>query len=264
MGDMLLGYENWADDDGAVYSGGSWQLSLDNIKTPYVRERARSTNLNLSSTQFTVNLGADRSVKLWCLTHTNLSSAATIRMTWYNSSAVEIANSGWVAINAYPSLDPESIGAAHFYILSSPATARSGKVEIDDQANAAGYVEIGRHFMLADAGISRDPDAGMGEEMMENSQVLNAIRGTRFVNRRIAPRKYSFGYNFLDATDAARVRRLRRYCNLDKQVVIIPDPDDTANYFERNFVGTLNAMPSLALLSAGLVEGRGFEILEVV
>lgn len=265
MTNLVLGYENFADDEDAVYSGGSWQRALDNLKTPYVREVARSTNLDLASTQFSIDLGADRTFKLWCLTHTNLTADALIRLTWYDASAVEIDNSGWVAVNAFPDIDPEGIGAAHFHIFAAPVTARSGLCEISDEMNPAGFVQIGRNLMTGELGISRNPDVGMGDGMEENSPRKRAQRGTRFVNRRIAPRKASMAYNVMfEPDDAARIRRMRRYCNLDKQVVLIPDPDDTANYFERNFVGTLDALPALSLLDCDFVGASGFEILEVV
>lgn len=266
MGRQILGYENYADDAGAVYSGGSWQVPLDNLKSPIVSNKARSTNLDLASTQFSIDLGQNRELALWCLTHTNLSEGALIRLTWYDSSAVVIAATGWVAVNAYPEIDPDFIGAAHFHVFEVPPTARSGLCEIDDASNTDGFVEIGRNFMCRELGIARNPDISASDDMEANTQKSSAPGGTRYSNRQTPLRKYAFGYNVITDDDdaAAKIRRLRRYCGLDKQVIIIPDVADTANYFERNFVGELNAMPQLTLLECDLVGGSGFEILEVV
>lgn len=260
----LLGYENFADDPLAGYSGGSWQVPLSAMQRPLVSERARSTDLDLASTQFTVDLGVDRTFKLWCLTHTNLTASALIRLSWFDATPTLIAATGWVAINGCPELDPDRIGAAHYHVFATPPTARSGKCEIDDQANPDTFVEIGRNFVLRELGLSRNPDIGADDPVEPNTPFEDALGGTRFSNRRKPKRKYVMGYDVLPDADAPKIRRLRKFCNLDKQVVIIPDPGDVANFSERNFVGTLTSMPHLPRLSNGMSAGNGFEILEVV
>lgn len=260
----LLGFDNHADDALAVYGGGSWQVPPETMKSPLVSERCRSTDLDLASTQFTIDLGADRLLKLWCLTHTNLTAAALIKLTWYTAAAEVISVADWTAINGCPAIDPDAIGSAHFHIFNAPPTARSAKCEIDDEANPDGYVELGRNLMLDELGLSRNPDVGADDPVEPNTPFEEADGGTRFHNRKKPKRKYVMGYDVLPAADAPKIRRLRKLCNLDRQVVIIPDPADVANFAERNFVGQLTAMPHLPRLSNGMSAGNGFEILEVV
>lgn len=263
MSDMLIGFNNYADD--GTYSGGAWSPALTNLATPIVTERARSTSLNLADTQFSVDLGASRTIRTWCLTHTNLTSAALYRLTWYSDVlTTEIDNTGWLPIPGYPEIDPDFIGVSIFHVFDAAITLRSGKMEIDDNANTDAYVEAGRNFMPEDLGMSRNPDVDVPDELVANTPRQNALGGTGYFNRRKPVRKLSFGYGLLHDTDAAKIRRLRKLCNLNKQIVIIPDPDDVTNFNDRNFVGTLNAMPSIGLKAAGLISGNGFDLIEVV
>lgn len=263
MADMLIGFNNYADD--GTYSGGSWSPALTKLATPIVTERARSATLDLADTQFKIDLGASRTIRTWCLTHTNLTSAALYRLTWYSDAFVtEVDNTGWLAVPGYPAIDPDFIGASIFHVFDAALTFRYGKMEIDDNANADGYVEAGRNFMPEELGMSRNPDVNLPDELVPNTPRQNALGGTGYFNRRKPVRKLTFGYNVLVDTDAPKIRRLRKLCNLNKQIVVIPDPDDTDNFNERNFVATLNSLPSINLMAAGLVSGNGFDLIEVV
>lgn len=265
MSNMLIGFNNYSDDDAVAFSGGSWSLALTKLAGPVVTDRARSADLSLTNTQFKVDLGASRSIKLIALTHTNFTSAALYKITWYSDAfTTAVGNTGWLAVPGYPADDPDFIGAAVWHIFADAISYRYWKFEIDDNANADAYVEMGRLFMPEELNMSRNPDVNVPDEMIPNTPRQNALGGTGYFNRRKPVRKLTFGYDLLDDTDAPKIRRLRKICNLNKQIVIVPDPDDTSNFNDRNFVATLSSMPAIGLMAAGLVSGNGFDLIEVV
>lgn len=262
---MLLGFNNYADESAASYTGGSWIAPLTNLQSPVVSERARSNGLSTSNTRFRVDLGVSRSLKFWAITHTNLTAAGLYRLTWYSDAfSTAVSNSGWDTPPGYPTEDPDGKGVSIFHVFDSALDYRYWEVEFDDQLNPDNYIEIGRNIMPEELGMSRNPDVGMGDDEEPNTLRQNALGGTGFFNRRKPVRKLSFGYNILPGEDAAKIRRLRKICNLNKQVTVIPDPTDTANLNDRCFVGTLGSMPKIELQAAGLASGSGFEIVEVV
>lgn len=265
MADMLIGYRNYADADGVVFTGGSWTASLSNLADPIVSNKARSNGLTLANTQFRVDLGASKSLVLAAITHTNMSASALYKITWYSDAfTTAVGNTGWLAIPGYPDEDPDFKGVSIFHVFAEATSARYWKIELDDEDNVDTYVEVGRLFMPEELGMSRDPDVVVPDILEPNTQKSSALGGTVFANRRKPLLKLSFGYSNLDAADAPKIRKLRKYCNLNKQIVVIPDPDDEDNFNERNFVGTLNALPRITLLSLETIAGDGFEIIEVV
>lgn len=262
---MLIGFNNYSDGSAVVFSGGSWSLALTKLAGPIVTDRARSADLTLTNSQFRVDLGTSRSLKLIALTHTNFTSAALYKITWYSDAyTTAVGNTGWLAVPGYPADDPDFIGAAVFHVFTDAISYRYWKIEIDDNANTDLYVEIGRLFMPEELGMSRNPDVSVPDELEPNTPRQNSLGGTGYFNRRKPVRKLTFGYSLLDETEAPRIRRFRKICNLNKQIVVIPDPDDTTNFNDRNFVATLNSMPKIGLMAAGLISGDGFDLIEVV
>lgn len=261
---MLLGYRNYSDAEGVVFTGGSWSSSLSNLADPIVSNKARSADATTTNTQIRVDLGASKSLLLAAITHTNLSAAALYKITWYSDAfSTAVGNTGWLAIPGYPEEDPDFKGVSIFHVFDAETSARYWKIEFDDTANADGYIEVGRLFMPEELGMSRNPDAGVPDTLEPNTQKSSALGGTEFANRRKPKLRLSFGYSIQDESDAPKIRRLRKYCNLNKQVVVIPDPDDEDNFNDRCFVGTLSSMPRISLLALDIASD-GFEIIEVV
>lgn len=264
MATLKLGYDIYSDAAGATFSAGTWVLPLSNLQDPRPSKKARSSGLSTANTKFRLDLGAARSVSLIAITHTNLTSAALYRITWYSDAFVTAAgNSGWLSIPGYPSDDPDAIGAAVFHLMAT-TSMRYLQAELDDASNPDGYIEIGRVIVPAVYQPSYNFDENSnGDELEPNTPRQNALGGTGYFNRRTPARAFRFQFGVLPDSEAPTLRRIRKICNLNKQVIVIPDPDDTSNFNDRCFLATLRKLPGVSLFNASLLS-TGFEAVEVV
>lgn len=263
MSNFLLGFNNFA--DAGTLSGGSWTIALSKLQTPIVTDKARSNGLTLANTIIRADLLASQSIRIAALTNTNLTSAATYRITWYSDAyTTAVANSGWLSIPGYPSEDPDNKGVSIFHDFGSTINFRYFQWELNDTGNTAGYVEAGRLFFPEEAGFSRAPDVGVSDELTANTPRKNSLGGVGYFNRRKPVRKLTFAFNVMSAADAPKVRRIRSICNLNKQLIVIPDTTDTSNFGQRCFVATLTDTPKLQLLTGGYVSGQAFDLTEVL
>ena len=141
----VIGYGNLIDS--ATLAGGDWATgaassTLNNLKTRYLRQPAVSDGATTAATQFTIDLGSEKSIGLIALcTHNLTVGTAQITITGSNLSDLsgEIA---WRGNNmlAYA-------GGDFAYALPPNIAARYWMVEITDTSNAAGYISIGRVFI---------------------------------------------------------------------------------------------------------------------
>lgn len=261
---IMIGYENFADAEGVVLSGGVWTMPLSAVRDPRPGRKARSAGLAPSSTILRVRLAATATLRLLALTHTNLSATATYRITAYSDEfTTQVDQTGWLSPAGYPDEDPDGLGACIWHLYGTAVTARHWQIEINDEANTAGFVEIGRLFMPRVWQPPYNFDNNDNEDgLRPNTPRQDSLGGVGYFNRRAAARSLRVSWSTLPAEDMAEVRRIRRVCNLNRQVVVIPNPTDTANFHERNFVATLQALPAIALFS--LYASTGFDLIEAV
>lgn len=261
---MMLLYDNQSDDDAVALSGGSWALPLSNLKDPRPSKKSRSSSANVADTKFRVDLSVIKSFAALALTHTNLTAAAQYRITWYSDPfSTAIGNSGWLNIPGFPADDPDDLGASIFHIFGTVTAARWWQFEFNDTANTDGYVEVGRLMMPAVWVPPYNFGTDNSEGAEANTPRQNSLGGVGYFNRRKPARFFSFAFSVLPASEIPTLRRIRKICNLDRQIVVIPDPEDTANFNDTCFLATLKAMPALALLQVGDAS-TGFQATEVV
>ena len=137
-GDWLtgIGYGNLIDSD--TLAGGD---TLNNLKTRYLRQPAVSDGATTAATQFTIDLGAEKTIGLLALiTHNITVGSGQITLTGANdASFTEIAWRGNCML-AYA-------GGDFAVALPDDLAARYWKVEIIDTSNTSGYISIGRVFI---------------------------------------------------------------------------------------------------------------------
>lgn len=263
MGNVLIGYENYA--DAALLSGGVWTIPLTTLQDPRPGRKARSSNASLSSTIVRADLGVARSLRVFALTHTNLTAVAQYRITWYSDEySTEIGTTGWLGVPGYPADDPDFLGASIWHVFATNVSARYWKIEIDDQTNVAGVIEPGRLFLpeMWAPTINFAPGSN-SDGFQVNTPEQEALGGYVYANRRTPRRTLRLTWPVLQSAETPIIRRIRRICNTNKQLIVIPDPDDVANYHERNFVAKLRVTPDIALYKVGYL-ATGFDFIEVV
>lgn len=266
---LTLIYDNFA--DAAALSGGQWQtgsLRLDNLRTPYFAEVARSASTDPAATRFNVDLAGLPAVGGIAVGPCSVSAYAQVRVrAYFDGSRTQLAyDSGFVGLpgsqvdqDLLAWEDPgfwEGIsadfndlgkGSIFFHLPPTPVTAQAWTVEIDDRSNIDGHIDIGRLFM----GRVWQPTSNYGYD--NNSLDFDSLTdveesrsGVRFFNARNIRRSLSFTFDYLpDAATFRDVYRIATHAGTHNQVAVIPDPDDLDSYQREAFIGTLGQPPSL-------------------
>lgn len=138
--------------DKATLSGGDWQMAIANIQSRETSYVARSTDDTVASTQWILDFPTTTSHRVTglVLAGVNFTGDALIKMT----AAASVAGLGspsytldWRSV--WPSTgkpDEEDWEQFHIFIPVPLQNYKSWKIEIDDDPNPAGYVEIARQY----------------------------------------------------------------------------------------------------------------------
>lgn len=257
---IILSYPNRA--DGATISGGSWLAALpaSNMATREVWQVARSTNDDITSTRFTVDFTAARSVRCVALGNHNLSAAARVRVTLGTTSGgLDLYDSGWTAAwqMAFDSLvEWESatwwIGTAGDEYLRSPypvlvvfSDTYQGRyltVEVDDTANADGYVQFGRVFAGGSLQPAINASYGLQDSWRDLSTTDASESGSFWPTERRRLRGVSFVLEHLTLAEAAYIHEMQRLLGTVNEVLYVPYPTDIGESQRYGFVGRLSEL----------------------
>lgn len=259
MANCMLGFPNRTDQ--SVLSGGAWVSTLprSNLQNRVIGKVARTVDTAATSTQFSIDLGSPKKTQLIGLRNHNFSLQATYRVTASPDSGFSTLayDSGWLSVwpDVYPygSLeweddnfwsgqytDEEIDGyiAELDHILPTLKLARYWRVEINDTANAAGYIEIGRLFI----GPAWQPKANMSKSGSSiawetDTDVQKAIGGAEYFQRKPPYRVQLIALDWMDQDEAfSQAFELMRRAGVDQEILWIYDPDDTVHALRRRFL----------------------------
>jgi hypothetical protein len=264
MANVILAYLNRIDD--AALSGGSWvpTLPLANLQDRRIGKVARSASHSTVHTTFDIDFGRARLHRVFGLIGHNFTSAAQYRLTY--SSVADFSSvaldTGWRDVwpVVYPPgtlpwespsfwtgrySDEEIAGytASAIYILEAVLSARYVRVEINDEENPAGYVELGRVFAGDGYQPTRNAVYGASLAWENRSEVQEALSGAEYFNERRPVRVARIGLEAMDQDEAmARAFELQRQVGVSKEVLFIWDPEDTVHALRRQFLGRLRTL----------------------
>lgn len=247
---------------GATMSGGSWLAGapLANLQAdpPQLSLRARSSNLLLASTKLHIDLGATNiAVRMIGVAVHNLSRDARFRFSGGTTSGgSQIYTSGWLdawpavylpedleweddnwwtgrisaeQADGYPAHGMHDTGANHL--------ARYWTIEIDDQTNPDGYVELG-HLRLGQVWSPEHnfaPGAGFGWEPRDVSD--RSLGGVTYSEERPPARVLRIVLRDLSEIEAnGAMLDAQRRLGTRTPFWVVQDPDDTARALQRNFL----------------------------
>lgn len=265
MSVFLLAYSNRIDS--ATLSGGSWvsTLPLNNLKDRNQGVVARSTNDALASTKFYVDLGSVKTVRTFGAVNHSISLDGKIRVRMSETDATLATSdydSGWLdvwpAISDSLDLDWEddSFWSGQYsteqlegynptFIVSAPAqlAARYLLVEIDDQTNESGFIQIGRVFI----GPAWQPEwnftYGVGISIEDTSEIEEALSGAESFDERRKRRLARFNTDYLSENEAmAFAFEIKRRMGVTGEVIFQYDPSDTVHAVRRQFMGRLQSL----------------------
>lgn len=274
MGTIQFSYINRADE--ATLSGGSYQptLPIANLQETNMAMVARTLDVTAASTRIDVDFGASgKLIRLVGLMRHNCTVNATYRITGSNSSVSgsEGYDSGtlnvWPRIYSLTDLDFEEpnwwtgqIDAAEaalypiklLHDLGANYLLRYWRVQINDTANPAGYLQFSRFWM----GPVWAPEVGYGYggrmlwEPRDRSSVSR--NGKRYAERINPIRVFSLRLESVSDADAyGRVLDMQRRLGSEGQVVVIPDPDDTGQRHRRDIIARIRRSGGAAHSSFG-------------
>lgn len=273
MANIIVGYPNRVDAEAqyatVAFSGGSWEadLPLTNLRDPQLQRVARSTDATTANTQFDVDLGVDRDVKLVAIPDHNLSTSGQYRIRGATDSGFTdvLYDSGWQ--DAWPIIYPfgslefehpswwtgteteEEIGDRKqviLEVLDTEVICQYWRVEFDDTSNADGYVEIPR--LIIAPGYQPEINIAYGATIGHETDTLaqTSLGGTRFYDRRPTRRVASVLFDKQDLDDAlVGPFDIQARQGIDKQVMVVLDADDTSNKDRLSFLATLRRLSAL-------------------
>jgi hypothetical protein len=272
MANLIIGFPNLISD--ATLSGGSWEASLPltNLQDRRLAKKARTTTNTTAAATVVIDLLAEKPIRLFALVKNNLTSLdGTYRLrgsndsgfatTEYDSGEVEV----WAA--AYETTDleweddnfwdgkpdqeyiydlQETSTLNLIHVLPSIVMARYWKLEITDPSNADGYIEAGRIFISSQWQVTNNIKYGASLGYETNTSVDESLDGTEYFDVRTAYRNFKFELESYDYNEGhSKLLDISRKVGVDKEVFVVPDPDDTANMTRRAFLGRLKTLSPL-------------------
>lgn len=276
---LIIGWPRWTED--VTWSGGAWNASfpITNLATLPLSRVARTTNVNLASTQIIGTFSANRSVSVMALARHNISLTAQIRIRLYSDSARTqlVYNTDWVDVwpsiflpddleweddnwwlGTPTSLDIEGSSPTRPFYFGSTLFIRAFHIEIDDQLNTDGYVQIGLCEVARGWQLSYNPVFGYQEGFRFRSEVLESIGGVKYFDRRDKPRVASGNIEYLPRDEAmARGFEWMRQADIDKPFIWFPFPDEIEHWTRTVFVAR---QVDPGLISYSQVDASSFPI----
>lgn len=281
----MIGYPNRVDS--AVLSGGAWAatLPLANLQSRIIGKVARSTDVVLASTTCDMDLGVTRNIRLVSIINHNCSLTALVRIRGASDVAFAtiLYDSGWTAVwpVVYPSssleweddnwwsgqyTDEQRAGytATFAQVLPINTLARYWRIEINDTANAAGYVQIGRVFIGPAYQPTNNFSYGAGLGWETKTVVQEALGGGEYFQRRTPYRVAAIKLDWLSVDEAlGNAFEIERLAGLDAEVLWVHDPDDTVHALRRRFLGRLRTISPI-LYPYPDINSTPFEIKELL
>lgn len=272
MANLLLGFPNQVDATfyTVAFSGGSWEASLPltNLRTPLLAEVARSTDATLASTTFDVDLGISRGIRLSVIPKSNLSRDARIRIRGSETAgdfSSPVYDTGWLEVWTtiyapeslnweHPSfwtlqLTDEEVGdynIAFIHLADAEQTARYWRWEIDDEANADGYVDLSRLFMAPGWQPSRNFAPGAQLGVTTDTTAERSLGGVDYYDRHPARRYARFALRYIEEDEALQnAFEMQRRLGIDRQLFYVFDPADTVHLHRRSFLATMRELSPL-------------------
>ncbi|KQQ85075.1 hypothetical protein [Aureimonas sp. Leaf324] len=272
---------------GATLSGGSWVLPLTNLQERELSEVARSASTRPTDTQFDVDFSAFGEIRAVVLVNHNLSVTARLRVTaWYEDGSY-FSPSYRAEFDAYPTLaytedlpseaenwwdgkpltaDIEGFTQNAIHVLPEPSFAPHWRIEIIDDGNPAGHIDIGRLWMATGWQPSRNPAYGAGLRYEDETMIEKALSGAEFFDEREPFRVFNIAFPFLPDQEALqRGLELERRAGTKGELFYIHRPDDAQNLTRLSFLARLRALNPWEQVAA--FDGRAaiaFELKELM
>lgn len=164
----------------------------------------------------------------------NLSAAAMLRLRLYDAGGNVVADSGWVS--AWPASGKPALTDWPSFLslvrVANVTPCRSGRLDIMDPGNAAGYVEIGRLMagpaFVPEMNVDVNPSLGLITPDEAGRTPFGRAYGD---NRGPAARTLQLPMSSIDEDEmGGQLFELKRYCGLARDFAFCLDPEATTRF----------------------------------
>lgn len=279
----------------ATLSGGSWDAtaSLEYMRDPRPTRRARSTNTQLTSTQFILSFVESLNTNGVQIIATNLSSGAKYKITWYSDAGFtsQAGTTGWVNVGtvidwnntsewldwpdpdfwlgAAQFIDPDNYGKDIRHVFAENIVMQYVRVEFDDTSNPDGFVEVGHAYFgepyVASLNISYEPSFSR----RSLTSVQESVSGAAYFSRRGSQRQLSIAWKSLPSSEVlGTIDDIALINDTNVPVYVDLDPDNATTGQKTAFLARISRMPEMRLVQA-FVDGEmcastGFDFQQVM
>lgn len=276
MANVLIAHPNIV--DAGTLSGGAWQAPLANLQDRRLSRLARSATAAKADTQFTLDLGRSSSLSVVAVVRHNLSTTAVWRLRIASDAAFTnpVYDS---ALNLPPGASPSlplawptiypldmleweddnfwsgtvseeerrEYPSLLLVVLPRLTAGRYLRIEIEDEANPEGYIELGRLFVGRAWRPQHNASVGATTGWESDTTVQRALSGTPYFDRKAGRRVTRFELNVLSRDEAmAGVFELQRRAGLDGELLLVWDQHDLMNLLRRSYLGRLRQLSPIA------------------
>lgn len=251
-----------------TFTNGTWSatLPLTNLQNRQLSKVARSTAATTASAKFDCDLGVARAVGMIAIPKHNFTTAALVRVRGASDSGFTsvVYDSGWVA--GWPAgVTAEDVVGMNVSFWLAPAsvqTARYWRVEVDDTANSAGYIQMGRLIIAGAYVPAVSPNYGGNTGLESETTRTVTDGGGALYDVRPIRRVHRFTISHMPTAEAfAKAWKMQRQLATSGQLFFIWDADDATYPHERAFLAVLRSLSAIEYTEAAYHQGA-YEVLE--
>ena len=304
MANCLIAWPNRSDAGTLTGSPWSSALPVANLQNRFLTNYARTTATALftpspaipdgsqCSAVVNVNFGLARYTTAMALLHHNLSLSANVRLVLWQDPAntIPVYDSGWQPawpryydtlslryndsnflygqlslddFGVVPSIFLQMVGTPNVPANATPAQYAS--IYIQDPANPAGYIQIGRLYMAEDWTPVRNMSYGdTSLAWVDPTVVDTSLDGTEYYEERSKYREAVFTLKYMSNTEGVTMAlRMTQNRGVSGDVLYVFDPANPQLLQQRSFVGRLEELSPLVYSQFGLTS-MAFKIKELV
>lgn len=245
--------------DGGTITTGSEVASLPagNLLTPQPSDPWRATDL--ANAYVELDLGTAVEINLIALLYTNASSAATWRIraaaSQANLTAAPDYDTGSNTFWPQSGLEDWSFTHGFIWLDASTQTRRWWRIDVSDAGNPDGYFQAGRLYLAKPFQPATNIEFGWSVGYADPSPKRRATGGQTYPLLRSRSRVLNFSYSFMSESEMFdNLFDLNRRRGASEDVLVIVDPDATANIHERIVYGLVDDLKPIINSSFNIFE----------
>lgn len=230
MANIILATGEYLDNATITGSSAVGDMSLQNVKAINLFRKYRTENL---SAQINIDLGQAQSIDFASIVAHNATATGTVTIKAGSTSAVSDFDSG-----ALDLITGDDLGFSlnNFATQFDAQNYRYWRFDFSDASNPDAYLEMGRIYLSSAFQPNVNAVYGMQESYADASRVKRTVSNAISSVNREPYRLAGFDLDFASKAEMySKARKIDRLQGVSKDLIFIPDIDDT-DYFQERFI----------------------------